>query len=361
MKLQYGIGAIAAALVAMTSCSMHDPYDEILEVGQAVPTVSIELGSTVANAGDSVSFKGKYYTDPEHTPARAEIWNNVVSSETAAATLTLTSALKYTQAVVSTDTVRASQVVATYPHSQAVWNGHEFELNVKFPTSQTLKSIKWANIGEWDQKTFDEYYPADFQETFVNTVINYLTKDSTYYNDLRHVYVNYDFTTDQIKGIIAKYPDLNKNGELDKLVLTDAGEKSDVWYTQVFKPGTTDYNVVEKYYTEIVDGKKVYKEVPVDYENPEVKLYDVYESSPWLFCRYDDDSGSVITTVRPAYMPMFKELITLIPFTDWIYKSSDGVYSVEFSRSYTLGVTFKVVDTVGNVGYTTDAYEVSLN
>lgn len=361
MKLQYGIGAVASALIAMTSCSMHDPYDDILEVGQALPTVSIELESTVANAGDSVAFKGKYYTDKEHTPDHAEIWNNVVSTESAAATLKLCSALSYTQTVSGTDTVRTSQVVASYPHAVASWNGHEYELNAKFPTSQTLRSITWSSISEWDQSTFDEYYPADFQETFVSTVINYLTQDSTYYDDLRYVYVNYDFTADQINSVIAKYPALNSDGALSSLVLTDSGEKSDIWYTQVTKPGSTEYNVVGKYYIEIVNGEKVYREVATDYVNPDVTLYDVYESSPWLFCRYDDDSGSVITTVRSTYMPVFKDLISLIPFTDWIYNSSDGVYSVEFSRSYSLGVTFKVVDTVGNVGYTTDSYEVSLN
>ena len=54
-------------------------------------------------------------------------------------------------------------------------------------------------------------------------------------------------------------------------------------------------------------------------------------------------------------------MITLIPFTDWIYNTVDKNYSVSFTREYKMGVTFKVYDTDGNVGYTTDVKEVSLN
>ncbi len=367
MKLQYKLGTVAVAMLAMSSCAVHDPFNEIMTPGQAVPTVSWELGSTVANAGDSVSFKGKYYTDKEHTPKQSEVWALVSQSESAAVTLKLTSSLAYTQTVANVDTVRASQVIATFPHEQAVFNGYEFEINAKFPTSQTLKSLTWSNIGTWDQAKFDQYFPDGFEEEFTNKVIDYLTKDSLYYNDLRHVYVNYDFTVDQINSVIAKYPQLNTNGELNGLATADVAEKSDVWYTKIYKTDgagnpTTQFNVVGKYYVTIENGVTVYHEIGLNDQAPEgVTLYDVYESSPWVFCRYDDNVGGPVTAVRSNYMPLFKDLISLIPFTAWIYDSAEGVYTVNYSRSYTLGVTFKVVDTVGNVGYTTDKMEVTLN
>ncbi len=365
MKLQYKLGILTVAAVALASCSMHDPFEEIMEVGQPLPVVAWELGSTVATAGDSVSFKGKYYTDSEHTPDHAEVWGTIAEAESQSATLHLTPTYAYTKTVTKNDTVRAS-LIASYPHSMATWNGHEYELNVKFPTSSTLKSVKWTNISEWDQKTFDSYYPSTFQKEFVDEVVNTLTKDSTYYADLRYVYVNYDFTAEQIQGVIAKYPTLNTDGKLDALVNVNTDEKSNIWYSKIYKTDdkgntTTEKNVVGKYYIEIVNGVQVYREVPLDYVNPNVTLYDVYESSPWLFCRYDDNVGADITTVRPAYMPMFKQLISLVPFTDWIYDSSNKVYSVTFSRQYSMGVTFKVVDTNGNTGYTTDALSVTLN
>ena len=375
MKLQYKIGAVALAVVAMTSCSQHDPFEDILTPGQAVPTVNWALGSTVANAGDSVAFEGKYYTDKEHTPDHAEVWSNVVVTESAAATLGLTQSLKYTQTVNTVDTVRTSQVVASFPHSMAKWNGHEFVLNAKFPTSVTLKSVKWTKVAEWDQNRFDSYYPADFMSSFTAKVNDYLTKDSTYYNDLRHVYVNYGFTLNQIQEVISKYPQLPG---LDKLLLEDAGQKSDAWYTKItVESGKEEVeNVVGYYYLELVGDVNVYREVALDdpkletvdgkqfynvSETLKVPAYKVYESSPWVFCRYDDNRGEVIATVRGNYMPVFKDLIALIPFTDWIYNSADKVYSVTFDRKYSLGVVFKVVDTVGNVGYTTEVKEVSLN
>lgn len=375
MKLQYKIGAVALAVVAMTSCSQHDPFEDILTPGQAVPTVNWALGSTVANAGDSVAFEGKYYTDKEHTPDHAEVWSNVVVTESAAATLGLTQSLKYTQTVNTVDTVRTSQVVASFPHSMAKWDGYEFVLNAKFPTSVTLKSVKWTNIAEWNQNRFDSYYPADFMSSFTAKVNDYLTKDSTYYNDLRHVYVNYAFTLNQIQEVISKYPQLPG---LDKLLLEDAGQKSDAWYTKItVESGKEEVeNVVGYYYLELVGDVNVYREVALDdpkletvdgkqyynvSETLKVPAYKVYESSPWVFCRYDDNRGEVIATVRGNYMPVFKDLIALIPFTDWIYNSADKVYSVTFDRKYSLGVVFKVVDTVGNVGYTTEVKEVSLN
>lgn len=329
---------------------MHDPYEEIMDVGQPVPVVSWELGSTVASAGDSVSFKGKYYTDKDHTPDHAEVWALVTKAETAAATLKLTPNYSYTKSVSLTDTVRNS-ILDTYAHSRATWNGHEYELNAKFPTSSTLKSISWGNISTWDQATFDSYYPASFQEEFVSDVIKTLTKDSTYYADLRSVYINYDFTEDQINGVVAKYPQLNTNGELNNL--SDLKNRSDIWYVNESK-------VVGKYYTEVVNGVTIYHEVALDYAGSET-LYDVYDSSPWVFSRYDDNVGGTVTAVRSQYMPLFKDLISLIPFTDWIYDTSEKAYAVSFSRAYTLGLTFRVIDTVGNIGRTTDVLSVSLN
>ena len=91
MKLQYKLLGTAVAVAVMTSCSMHDPYGDIMKVGQSLPTVSWELGSSVATAGDSVSFKGKYYTDSEHTPDHSEVWALVAQSESAEATLSLKS------------------------------------------------------------------------------------------------------------------------------------------------------------------------------------------------------------------------------------------------------------------------------
>ena len=88
--------------------------------------------------------------------------------------------------------------------------------------------------------------------------------------------------------------------------------------------------------------------------------YDVYESPKWVFCRYDDDKGAIVTTLVAEYAPVFTDLIKLIPFTSWIL-TEDNTYNVDFSRQYKINYTFKVVDTAGNVGYTTDNKEVTIN
>ena len=348
MKIYHKIGFFAVAASVFASCAINDPYKDIMEVGQAAPTVSWELGSLVATAGDSISFKGKYYTDEEHTPDRAEVWATLIRTETQAATLKLSTGLAYTLTLTNTDTVRTSQPVATFSHSLAQWNGHEFELTAKFPISQTLGKLTWARIKEWDQKRFDSYYPADFQKQFTDKVIDYLTADSLYIKDLQYIYVNYEFTADQFAQV---------NGQHAGAVIpteTATDEKSKLWYTNTEK-------VVGRYYKDAVDGKTIIHEVDLNFSDPTKKLYDVYESSPWLFCRYDDDAGAVLTSVRAAYMPTFKDLISLIPFQDWIYNSSDKVYEVSFVRSFSMGTVFKVYDTEGNVGYTTDVKEISIN
>mgnify|MGYP000783160504 FL=1 len=62
MNLKYKLGATALALIAMTSCETNDPFSDIMDAGQPVPTVTWSVGSTVAAAGDSIEISGKYYT-----------------------------------------------------------------------------------------------------------------------------------------------------------------------------------------------------------------------------------------------------------------------------------------------------------
>lgn len=63
MNLKYKLGATALASIAMTSCETNDPFSDIMDAGQPVPTVSWSVGSTMAAAGDSIEISGKYYTD----------------------------------------------------------------------------------------------------------------------------------------------------------------------------------------------------------------------------------------------------------------------------------------------------------
>ena len=348
MKIFKIFSSLALVAALMNACAIHDPFADNMEIGQVVPTVSWEL-SDVAKAGGYVYFKAKYYTSSEHSIDHSEVWGLVTRTTSAAATCRLTTALSYTKTVNSTDTVRTDVLLATYPHSKAEWDGHEYVLVDSFQVSSTLAPVSWVDPEEFDEERFDMYYPATFQEEFTDHIITYLTKDSTYYNDLRNIYINYDFTAEQFEELNAKYG-------LSIPTETESSKKSDLWYVKT--------DVVDHYYYITVDeaGVKSEHEIATPEDAPAgVNVYEVYKSCDWVYCRYSDDTGGRITSIRKEYMPYWKDLISLIPFKDWIYNSSDKNYSVNFTRNYTLYPTFRVFDETGKMGKDTETKQIGLN
>ncbi len=347
MKLYKILGILVFVAAATTSCAIHDPFADNMELGQILPTVDWEQNSVLVKAGNYATFKAKYYTTSENSIDHSEAWAMVTRSQEASATSKLTTSLSYTKTVSTNDTVRSSQMMASYEHSKAEWDGYEYVLTDSFPTSRTLAPVTWNSPEEWDQDKFDTYYSSDFAEEFVEYIIDALTKDSTYYNDLRNVYINYDFTQEQFEALNAKY-------NVDFPTVTDSGDKSDAWFTS---------DEVDHYYYEtIVDGVTIINEIATAEEAPSgVNVYEIYKSSEWLMCRYSDDTGGKITNVRSEYMPYWKELISSIPFTGWIYSTSDMNYSVSFTRTYYMMPDFRVYDSAGKVGVTSENKEITLN
>lgn len=348
MKRYIKYALMAMAALTVTSCAIHDPFADKGELGQVLPTVDWEQGSTVVKAGNYASFKGKYYTTAEKAIDHSEVWCLIKREQTATATSKLTTSLAYTKNYALTDTVRSSQMVATYPHSKAVWDGYEYVLTDSFPTSRTLAPVTWVNPEQWDQEKFDSYYPSTFQQEFMDYMVNALTKDSTYYNDLRNVYINYAFPVELIEQLNAQYG-------IDFPTDTAMADKSNAWYT-------TD-EVDHYYYITVADdGTAVYHEIDAESDAPAgAKVQPVYKSSFWLFSRYSDDTGGKITAVRRQYMPFFTSMLRAIPFTSWIYSTADKSYTVNFSRKYSLLPQYRVYDTDGKMGATTDNKEVNLN
>ena len=348
MKILNILGSVAIVAAVVTSCAIHDPFADNMEIGQVVPTVSWEL-SDVAKAGGYVYFKAKYYTSAEHTIDHSEVWGLVTRTTSAAATCRLTTSMSYTKTVNSTDTVRTDVKLATYPHSKAEWDGHEYVLTDSFQVSSTLAPIAWVDPEEFDEDRFNMYYPETFQQEFIDHVIEYLTRDSIYYNDLRNIYINYDFTAEQFEALNAKYG-------FSIPTETETSEKSKLWYV--------NSEEVDHYYYITVDdaGVKTEHEIATPEQAPAgVNVYEVYKSSDWVFCRYSDDTGGRITSIRKQYMPYWKELIEQIPFKDWIYNSSDKNYSINFTRNYILYPTFRVFDESGKMGKDTETKQISLN
>lgn len=400
MKLYNKLGMFALAAVTLASCAKNDPFADNMELGQKLPTVSWELGSSTCKAGEEASFKGKYYFDEsdeqKNNIDHSEVWAMISKSESAAATFKMVNSYSFTKTEILNDTVRSSQLIKRYEHKDLEWNAtktiadynkvydpegmwedeggkynseyhidrsnhYEYILTGTIPTSRTLSPVNWVAPNSWDEEKFEMLYPKAFQEEFNAKVVTDLTKDSTYYTALRDVYTTYDFTAEQFQQLNAKHG-------INFPTVTVSEDKQTAWTTYHAEPWKDAQNqtqpatpVVGKYYITVVNGITYYNEVPLDYVNPDVNLYDVYQSSPWIFCRYDDDLGKVISTVRASYIPYLKDLVSLVPFTAWIYDSSERAYTVTFSRKYKLVPVFKVVGTNNKIGYTTDDKEIELN
>lgn len=356
------------ACAMLSACQTRDVLEPIVENGQAVPTAYWEIGSNVCKAGESFTFQGKYNVEPGKTPAYSEIWYKVKRDDAATATVKLAgSSFGFSKTAASSDTMRSANPIVRFDHSEAVWDGYEYIVKGSVPVSRTLKPVTWTKVKEWDQEKFDAYYPKGFQEEFMAECINLLTKDSTYYNALRTVYVNYPFENDKFAEINSKYS-VNFPTNID-LTKDDkgSGEKSDLWFST-----TTASNdaIVGYYYITIENQNAVVHEIGKDVPTADESgvltyngstCYPVYDSAEWIFCRYDDDKGAIISTVRPNYMDAFKELLAVISFPEWIYDSTERVYSVEFSRNYKLEAEFRVYDTDGEEGVANDRREISIN
>lgn len=370
MKMQYkslilGLGAI----LALSSCGRRDVLEPIVTPGQAVPTAYWEVGSTVCKAGETFTFQGKYTVEPGKQPSYSEVWYRVKRDETAAATVKLAGAgLSYTKTYSATDTMRTYEPVVRIPHEQATWDGHEFIVTGEVPVSRTLGPMNWTKIAEWDQERFDSYYPAGFATEFCAEVVNLLTADSTYYNALRQVYVSHPFTNAQFTEMNTKYglsfPDNVDMSKDDQ----GASEKSDLWFSTTV---AADADVVGYYYTTLTaEGAAIVHEIAKDAptEGEDGKLtyegyscYPVYKAADWVFCRYDDDLGAIISTVRAKYIPAFRDLLATITFPQWIYDSAEKNYAVEFTRKYKLDAQFRVYDTDHEEGIANDVREISIN
>ncbi len=360
MKIQYKLGLLAVGALMMSSCEKHDIIASTGELGQEVPAANWAPSSTVCKAGESFGFLGKYTTNTAAglNPDRSEVWYQIVSSEAISISCKL-GGVAYSLPVSKTDTVRSYQSMAVFPHSMATWeNMREWHISGSVPVSRTLSPVKWADIEVWDQANFDAYCKSiqgnvDPEETlekqFLGTVIGYLTNESTadsYYNNLRSIYLNYDFTNEQF-------------AEVGLPEVAEGQDKSDIWKTDATK--------VVGYYRNVIVGEATQMEylTAEQYEalsdDDKKGVYPYYKAAEWLFCRYDDNAGAVLTSVKPEWLPKFRALLEKISFPEWIYDTANSCYKVDFSRNYSLNAQFRVYDNRGNEGRAYDIYTISIN
>ena len=379
MKIQYKLSIMALGLLAFTSCEKNDPMADNMQIGEYVPTAYWEVGSTACKAGESFTFSGKYWTEKGYTPDHTEVWYSVTRAQESSASVKLAGTLlNYTMTVAEEDTVRTSLSIASFPHANAEWDGYEYVITGAVPTSSTLAPMKWSPK-EWDEvaeKRFNEYFPAGFEKAFKDEVLALIVKDS-YYSALRKVFCDYPFTNEQVQAINDEFgvflPLLTEEILADEDPQAAVTYKSDLWYTTT---ASDEKPVIVAYYYTTIDeegnsilnrveseqvttddrGNKVYY---IDAETS-VKVFAIYDSAEWVQCIYDDNQGTIVSTVKAEYVPAFAKLLEVITFDEWVANGTDG-YAVSFSRNYSLISSFKVFDTADNVGVAYDTYTISIN
>ena len=408
MKLQYKLGIMALGLVAFTSCITDEPYEDNNEIEKPTTICNWEVGSTAAKAGDSFSFKGTYYTVGDAHPAYSQVWWDVLRSDELEVTAKLAGSSfsykmnggekdlvvrthehseEFAHSLAKLDTVLVDRYYAYYDSIKGVWivnqdstiKGQQpltqYSITGLVPVSETLTPVTWNSPKEWDQKKFETYFPEGFADTFEKNVDSLIVTDGNY-NALRYLYINYAFSNERFAEINAQFgtdfpTDIAYDAEDAQAGATD---KSTRWIDFNNPKVSGKAAPVVGYYYQTVgeDGEAVYNEVAKDavYEDESgnmilaadstTRTYEVYESASWVFSRYSDDLGSVVTTVRPEYIPAFKALVEPITFREWIYSSADG-YAISFKRNYKLDASFRVYELDGSVNVADNSYIIDIN
>ena len=366
MKVYNKLGFFAVGALLMSSCAVNDPLMDKMEAGQVVPTVSWELASSVCKAGDNAAFLGKYYTTVEGLNIdHAEVWGRVFMSENASASQKLIPSPAYSKPINNSAEIRGYHLLKEFPHKEEYLIGKEYHMNESFPTSSTLSPVNWSSPAEWDEEMFNAYFPEGYRDEFKKQMVDYLTIDSTYYSSLRQLYIDYGFTKEQLDSINSHYPDLepipySSKAQTEKKNEGNVMARNWLWFS-------IDTKDVVGYYYIITDenGNEVEIQIPTKEDAPESisenKIYEVYNSPHWVYSRFSDYTGGAITAVRAEYMPLWKELVELITFEEWIYNKSEKSYSLEFARKYSMDVQYRVIDTEGGEGKDTDTKTIELN
>ncbi len=378
MKIQYKLGLMAMGLLALSSCEKNDPVADNMAIGQRVPTVYWTVGSTACKAGEAFTFQGQYYTEDGHQPSHSEVWYAVLREDVIAAQEKLTG-LGYNQQSTTTDTIRTDQVIEKYAHEKAVWEKHQFIINDVCPTSSTLSPVQWQwKEAEWTdlaQTRFNTYFPEGFDTEFCDEVKEQLLQEANE-DYLRNMFINHkpfdqaymaeinqkhgtNLPTEWVDGKEGK----DKQAQWHRITAETAQKKRDeaaVAYYYFDDAGVkVDVALADTIQLDENDSRIA----KVSVGDAERFCYAVYDASEWLYCRYDNDKGAIITTVieDEKYKAAFTEMIESIPFHVWIKGSAAEGYVATFKRTHKLNSAFKVVDTEGNVGVCSTRYEITLN
>lgn len=266
-------------LFFLSSCEKHDLFEDLADIGNMPPTVSWTLESTSLTAGNEGAFKAQYYhSEKDRKIDRSEIWYDIVETISLQASCPHLVSTTYSLSIETTTLSRISQCIKTFEHREDLWNDNAraYQLESTFPTSNTLRSITWKEVTDFDESKFSLWFPEDFAARFKKGVYDRLTVA-----DFRKLFIGLGIMDEEV-----------------------------------------DFN-------------------------------------PCIGTRLNENTGKTEEYVKEEFVGFFKSKYDGIPFEDMINDYANNLYRIEYEKSYTLNVLFKVVDDYNTVGYT-DTKKITL-
>lgn len=374
MKTIFKVFALGLLLMTVASCEMHDPFDENTVTGAIGPETYWTVESSTVKAGGSVDFTAQYYSTvaPDYVD-HTEVWYSLFEKEDKVVTASLIKAFTYSETSSTTLQKRVLQTIQSYAHSQDLWSDslHAYVLEDKFPVSNTLSPITWANPADSNgiSKNLHTYFGEDFAKNFKEGLTRKMHS---------HDGICDTTTNDSVRNYAAYMNAFQPSGLLDTIITTPNGDKMSYlqWISDsTFNANTNSWNKFFKKNDTIWSkvkfdtlGFRIDTTFTVSGRPPKRDTTWFYDTVPVL--------KPWIDTVNYVY-PQIVRLVDSIwdnkvTFYDLI-KSADG-YSIEYKREYYINAEFRVYDKKGfdpakheEGAYTegtyssTDAKEIAIN
>ncbi len=206
-------------------CEKHDPMDDWAKIGHVTPTTYWEIPSTTITAGNNVAFTAQFYSS-ENTPIdHMEAWYDVNEHITLEATCPNVTFV-YTKNLETISLVREFQKIASYEFKEEYWNTDKraYMVTSSFPTSNTLKTVEWVEVTEFDQEKYTSLFPDTFATVFQRDLYTELEKNEKI-SDLRILMVGLGvMETEEFKNVTDSTFNVNKN-DWEYFIKEDAKEQ----------------------------------------------------------------------------------------------------------------------------------------
>lgn len=353
MKTIFKTLALGLLLLAVASCEKHDLFDENTITGAVGPEAYWTIESSMMKAGETMGFTGQYYSTVAAID-HSEVWYDLFEKEDKIVTAAAIKSFTYSVSSSTATQKRILQTIQSYEHSEDLYNDslRAFVVEGRFPVSNTLSPITWANPK--DTVGFTKNLHAYFGENFAKEFKDGLTPKMNPTADERH----YGAYMDIIKSMSL----------LGDTIITPNGEKMPYlqWISDsTFNANTNSWNryfkqndtIWSKVNFDTLDMKVDSTETQINIgtnRNPiivDTVLYDTtYIVKPWV-----DDVIYVYPEIKHVIDSVWENHVTFYDLID----GAEG-YSVDFKREYYINAELRIYDEHGNYS-ATDAKQININ